>query len=187
VVLRLDGDSGHLQLRNSSGATSADLRASDAGGTLDVNDASEKLAARIESAGGPGKMTFFGAGVAKTTLGVSADDAGLLRLESAGGNSVILHGIGGLKAKNPAGKDVVDIGVDPSGNGIVDVRHSAGVGGVRLDVSDNGSGNLKIHTPPFEIMAQMGMKEGGRGDVCIMGRKGLLCLSGVAAKSLIPW
>lgn len=164
VLLRQGADGGYLELRNNSGATSADLSAADAG-----------------------KLTIFGGGAAKTTIGVSAENAGLLRLESAGGNSVLLHGVGALKTMNPAGKEVVDIGVDPHGNGIVDVRHSAGVGGVRLDVGDNGAGNLKIHTPPFEIMAQMGIKEAGRGDVCVMGRKGLLCLSGVAAKSLIPW
>jgi hypothetical protein len=100
---------------------------------------------------------------------------------------VVLHGVGTMKTLNPAGQEVVDIGADSHGNGSVDVRHSSGVGGVRLDVSETGAGNLKIHTPPFEIMAQMGLKEGGRGDVCVMGRKGLICLSGVAAKSLIPW
>ena len=46
---------------------------------------------------------------------------------------------------------------------------------------------MKIHNPNFEIMAQIGLKEEGRGDVCVMGRKGLICLSGIAAKSLIPW
>jgi hypothetical protein len=168
AMLRSDSDVAYLQLRNSSGATSADLSASDA-------------------AGGPGKLTIFGAGAAKTTIGVSADNAGLVRLDSAGGNSVMLHGIGAMKTMNPGGKEVVDIGVDPHGNGIVDVRHGTGVGGVRLDVSETGAGNLKVHTPPFEIMAQIGIKEAGRGDVCVMGRKGLLCLSGVAAKSLIPW
>jgi hypothetical protein len=187
AMLRNDSDVGYLQLRNSSGATSADLSASDAGGALDVNEASGKLAARIEAAGGPGKMTIFGAGAAKTTIGVSADNAGLLRLDSAGGNSVMLHGVGAMKTMNPGGKEVVDIGVDPHGNGSVDVRPGTGVGGVRLDVSETGAGNLKVHTPPFEIMAQIGIKEAGRGDVCVMGRKGLLCLSGVAAKSLIPW
>lgn len=187
VVLREDADGGYLQLRNNSGATSADFWASDAGGTLQVNDPSGNQAARIDAAGGPGRMTIFGGGAAKTSIGVSAENAGLLRLESARGNSMLLHGIGALKTLNHVGREVVDIGVDDHGSGIVDVRHSAGVGGVRLDVSESGAGNLKIHSPPFEIMAQIGLKEAGRGDVCVMGRKGLLCLSGVAAKSLIPW
>jgi hypothetical protein len=132
-------------------------------------------------------MTIFGAGVARSTIGVSADDAGLLRLDSARGNSVLLHGIGAVKTLNHVGREIVDLGADDHGNGIVDVRHSSGVGGVRLDVSETGAGNLKIHNPGFEIMAQMGLKEEGRGDVCVMGRKGLICLSGIAAKSLIPW
>jgi len=188
VVLREDADGGYLQLRNNSGAPGMHLWASDAGGgTLQVNDPSGNQAARIDAAGGPGKMTIFGGGAAKTTVGVSAESAGLIRLESARGNSVLLHGIGALKTLNHVGREIVDIGLDDHGSGIVDVRHSAGVGGVRLDVSETGAGNLKIHTPPFEIMAQMGLKESGRGDVCIMGKKGLLCLSGVAAKSLIPW
>jgi hypothetical protein len=187
AVLRQDADGGYVQLRNDSGTTGADLWASSTGGILQVNETSGSQAARIDAVGGPGKMTIFGTGGARTTIGVSAENAGLLRLDSAAGNSVLLHGVGAFKAMNPAGKEVVDVGVDPHGNGIVDVRHSAGVGGARLDVGDNGAGNLKIHAPPFEIMAQMGLKEGGRGDVCVMGRKGLLCLSGVAAKSLIPW
>jgi hypothetical protein len=187
VVLRQDTDGGYVQLRNDSGTIGADLWASATGGILQVNDPSANQAARIDAAGGPGKMTIFGGGAAKTTIGVSAENAGLLSLESARGNSVLLHGIGALKTLNHVGHEVVDIGVDDHGSGIVDVRHSAGVGGVRLDVSETGAGNLKIHSPPFEIMAQIGLKEGGRGDVCVMGRKGLLCLSGVAAKSLIPW
>jgi hypothetical protein len=187
AILRREGERGYLELRNESGAASANLWASDIGGILEVNEPSGKPAAKIDAVGGPGKMTIFGSGATKTTIGVSADNAGLIRLESAGGNSMLLHGIGGVKTLNPAGKEVVDIGVDPNGNGIIDVRHSTGVGGVRLDVSDNGAGNLKVHTPPFEIMAQIGLKEAGRGDICVMGRKGLICLSGVAAKSLIPW
>ncbi len=55
---------------------------------------------------------------------------------------MLLHGVGAVKAMGPAGKEVVDIGVDPHGNGIVDVRHGSGAGGVRLDVSENGAGNL---------------------------------------------
>jgi len=187
VVLRQDADGGYVQLRNDSGTIGADLWASATGGILQVNDPSANQAARIDAGRGPGRMTIFGGGAAKTTIGVSGENAGLLRLESARGNSVLLHGIGALKTLNHVGHEVVDIGVDDHGSGIVDVRHSAGVGGVRLDVSETGAGNLKIHSPPFEIMAQMGLKEAGRGDVCVMGRKGLLCLSGVAAKSLIPW
>lgn len=187
VVLRQDADGGYVQLRNDSGTTGADLWASATGGILQINETAGSQAARIDAVGGPGKLTIFGAGAAKTTIGVSAENAGLLRLESARGNSVLLHGIGALKTLNHVGHEVVDIGVDDHGSGIVDVRHSAGVGGARLDVSESGAGNLKIHSPPFEIMAQMGLKEAGRGDVCVMGRKGLLCLSGVAAKSLIPW
>lgn len=187
AILRRETDRGYLELRNGSDAASANLWASDVGGILEVNEASGKPAAKIDAVGGPGKMTIFGSGRAKTTVGVSADDAGLIRLDSAGGNSVTLHGVGAMKTLNAGGKEVIDIGVDPHGNGIVDVRHGTGVGGVRLDVSETGAGNLKVHTPPFEIMAQIGIKEAGRGDVCVMGRKGLLCLSGVAAKSLIPW
>jgi hypothetical protein len=187
AILRRDTDRGYLELRNKSGAASANLWASDVGGILEVNETSGKPAAKIDAVGGPGKMTIFGAGVAKSTIGVSADDAGLLRLDSARGNSVLLHGIGAVKTLNHVGREVVDIGADDHGNGIVDVRHSSGVGGVRLDVSETGAGNLKIHNPSFEIMAQIGLKEEGRGDMCVMGRKGLICLSGIAAKSLIPW
>ena len=187
AILRRETDRGYLELRNGSDAASANLWASDVGGILEVNEASGKPAAKIDAVGGPGKMTIFGNGAARTTIGVSADDAGLVRLASTKGTAVLLHGVGAMKALNPAGQEIVDIGVDAHGNGIVDVRHGTGVGGVRLDVAETGAGNLKIHTPPFEIMAQIGLKEGGRGDVCIMGRKGLICLSGVAAKSLIPW
>ena len=187
AMLRRETDRGYLEVRNGSDAASANLWASDVGGILEVNEASGKPAAKIDAVGGPGKMTIFGSGAARTTIGVSADDAGLVRLASAKGTAVMLHGVGAMKTLNPAGQEVVDIGVDSHGNGIVDVRHGTGVGGVRLDVAETGAGNLKIHTPPFEIMAQIGLKEGGRGDVCVMGRKGLICLSGVAAKSLIPW
>jgi hypothetical protein len=181
------GDNGYFELRNDSVAANATLWASKDGGGLEIKGGTGNLAATLDAAGGPGKMTIFGGGAARTTIGVSADDAGLVRLASGGGNAVMLHGVGVLKTMNASGREVVDIGVDPHGNGVVDVRHSAGVGGVRLDVSDNGAGNLKVHAPPFEIMAQIGIKEGGKGDVCVMGGKGLICLSGVAAKSLIPW
>jgi hypothetical protein len=187
VVLRQATDHGYLDLRNNSGVPTASLWASDEGGGLEIDGGTGGRAVTIDAAGGPGKLTVFGGAAARTTIGVSADDAGLVRLASARGNAVMLHGVGAMKTLNPAGQEVVDIGADPHGNGIVDVRHSSGVGGVRLDVSGTGAGNLKIHTPPFEIMAQIGLKEGGRGDVCVMGKKGLLCLSGVAAKSLIPW
>lgn len=187
VVLRQATDHGYLDLRNNAGVPTASLWASDEGGGLEIDGGTGNRAVTIEAGGGPGKLTVFGNGAARTTIGVSADDAGLVRLASARGNAVLLHGVGAMKTLNPAGQEVVDIGVDPHGHGIVDVRHGTGVGGVRIDVSDTGAGNLKIHTPPFEIMAQIGLKEGGRGDVCVMGRKGLICLSGVAAKSLIPW
>jgi hypothetical protein len=187
VVLRQVTDHGYLDLRDDSGTPTASLWSSKDGGGFEIDGGTGSRAATIEAAGGPGKLTIYGGAAAKATIGVSADDAGLVRLASAKGNAVMLHGVGAMKTLNPAGQEVVDIGADPHGNGIVDVRHSTGVGGVRLDVSETGAGNVKIHTPPFEIMAQIGLKEGGRGDVCVMGRKGLICLSGVAAKSLIPW
>src|SRR5262249_38975984 len=77
--------------------------------------------------------------------------------------------------------------IDPKGNGILDVRHSSGTGGVRLDVSDAGTGNVKIHSLDYDIRAQLGVKEGNKGDVCVMGNKGLDCLSFAFAKLLIPW
>ena len=43
--------------------------------------------------------------------------------DGARGDSVLLHGVGAVKTMNPAGKEVVDIGVDSNGNGIVGVRH----------------------------------------------------------------
>ena len=71
-------------------------------------------------------------------------------------------------------------------NGILDVRHSSEAAGVRLDVAGDGTGNVRIHTLSFEIKPQMGVKE-GKGDVCVMGRQGLDCLSATFAKLFIPW
>jgi hypothetical protein len=88
---------------------------------------------------------------------------------------------------NSDGKSVAELGTDEGGSGILDVRHKSGNGGVRLEVAPDGTGAMKIHSPPFEIKAQMGVKEGGKGDVCVMGGKGNICLSGIAIKSFIPW
>jgi len=138
-------------------------------------------------ANGAGKITLAANEQPRATLGVSASDGGLIRLDAGNGNRAEMHGTNGsFRSLNPGGGDVAVIGVDGNGNGIVDVRHKSSTGGVRLDVSDTGAGNLKIHTPPFEIKAQIGTK-GEKGDMCVEGGKGLICLSGVAIKSLIPW
>ncbi len=63
----------------------ADLWASATGGILEMNDPSGNQAARIDAAGGPGKMTIFGGGAAKTTIGVSAENAGLLASRAPAG------------------------------------------------------------------------------------------------------
>ena len=145
------------------------------------------VAATLESQTGAGRLTLRGNGEPRAIIGVSADDAGLMRMVSAKGTSLEVHAANGsFKALNHAGREVIDLGIDDHGSGILDVRHSAGVGGARLDVSENGAGNLKIHTPPFEIKAQLGTK-GEKGDVCVEGGKGLICLSGIAIKTLTPW
>jgi hypothetical protein len=188
AILRADGaERGYLQLRNKDGATTTSVWASDAGGILEVNDKSGKPAGKIDALAGPGKMTVFGNGAERTGLGVSADDAGLIVLKSVKGSEAMFHGNGVLRTTNPAGKNVIELGIDPKGNGILDVRHSSGTGGVRLDVSDGGTGNVKIHSLDYDIRAQLGVKDGNKGDVCVMGSKGLDCLSLTFVKLLIPW
>jgi len=188
AILRADtAERGYLQLRNNDGASTTSIWASDVGGIVEVNDKAGKPAGKIDAVGGPGKMTVYGNGVERTALGVSADDAGLIVLKSAKGSGAMLHGNGVLRTTNPEGKDVLELGIDPKGNGILDVRHSSGTGGVRLDVSDAGTGNVKIHSLDYDIRAQLGVKEGNKGDVCVMGNKGLDCLSFAFAKLLIPW
>jgi hypothetical protein len=187
VILESAEQRGALWVLNGANAVSAGVWASEKGGAIQVNGPTGAPAAKIEAPDGPGKMTLLGNSAVRTTLGVSADDAGLIMLNSAKNSTMMLHGHGVLRTTNPAGKEVVDFGIDPGGNGILDVRHSSGVGGVRLDVSNSGSGNVKIHTPPFEIKAQLGVKDGDKGDVCVMGGKGLVCLSAAFVKTFIPW
>lgn len=179
-------DGGYLRLRNGKDAVSAEFMGTDDGGIIELNNAPGKRSVRLEGLEA-GKLSMFGNGVERMTVGVSADDAGLIRLYSTKGSSTMLHGNGVIRTVNPAGKEVIDLGIDPSGNGILDVRNKSAEGGVRLEVAPDGAGTVKIHTPPFDIKAQMGVKEGGKGDVCVEGSRGLICLSGIAIKNFIPW
>jgi hypothetical protein len=207
ATLRQASDSGYLKLWNAT-TPNVELWSGEQGGGAAVYGSNGAEAATIEGQAGDGKMTLHGSngvaatlesqtgdgrmtlrrnGAARAIIGVSADDAGLIRLAGATGTSVEVHAANGsFKAVNHAGREVIDLGIDDHGSGILDVRHSAGVGGARLDVSENGAGNLKIHAPPFEIKAQIGTK-GDKGDVCVEGGKGLICLSGIAIKTLTPW
>jgi hypothetical protein len=179
-------DGGYLRLRNGSNGVTDEIMSTNDGGIIELAPTTGKSTVRIEGLA-TGKMSIAGNGAERSTVGVSADDAGLIRLYSSKGSSTTLHGNGVIRTTNPAGKDVIDLGIDPSGNGILDVRNKAAEGGVRLEVLPDGGGTVKIHTPPFEIKAQMGVKEGGKGDVCVEGSRGLVCLSGIAIKNFIPW
>lgn len=165
----------------------ATLSASPAGGVVRLNDVTGTPTVRIEGVGEAGKMTIFGKGADRTTLGVAADDAGLIRLDSTTRSFTMLHGNAVIRTVNADGQAVTELGSDQRGNGILDIRHKSGSGGVRLEVADDGTGTMKIHALPFEIKAQIGVKEGGKGDVCVEGSKGLICLSGIAIKNFIPW
>ena len=194
-VVRLAGDGddfsqvngkGFVVRRGTNNLTA--LSSSLDGGSLRLRDHNNAVIGEFTSTnGGTGQITIFGKGAKRTTLGVAADDAGLIRLDSVKGSFAILHGAGVIRAVNLDGKSVAELGSDEGGSGILDVRHKSGNGGVRLEVAPDGTGTMKIHSPPFEVKAQMGVKEGGKGDVCVMGGKGNICLSGIALKSFIPW
>ena len=194
-VVRLAGDGDDFSQVNGKGFVVrrgsnnlAALSASPDGGFLRLRDHNNSVIGEFTSMnGGAGKITIFGKGAQRTTLGVAADDAGLIRLDSIKDSFVILHGNGAIRTVNSSGKAVTELGTDEGGSGILDVRHKSGDGGVRLEVAPDGTGAMKIHSPPFEVKAQMGVKEGGKGDVCVMGGKGNICLSGIAIKSFIPW
>src|SRR5262249_55632049 len=114
AMLRQEGDRGYLELRSSKEVPNAAMWASDEeGGTLDFYGPAGNRGATISTVGGPGKVTFFGNNGARSAMGVSADDAGLVLLNAPSGQTVMLHGIGGFKTKNPSGQEVIDIGVDP--------------------------------------------------------------------------
>jgi hypothetical protein len=179
-------DGGYLRLRNGNNGITGEVMSTNEGGIIELGPSTSKATMRIEGLAA-GKMAIAGNGAERATIGVSADDAGLIRLSSTKGSLTTVHGNGVIRTLNPAGKEVIDLGIDPSGNGILDVRNNAAEGGVRLEVLPDGSGTVKIHTPPFNIKAQMGIKEGGKGDVCVEGAKGLVCLSGIAIKNFIPW
>jgi len=116
-----------------------------------------------------------------------ANSAGHIRLSSNTQAQTILNGEFGIRQTNAQGQPVAQLYVDDNGQGSMLALNRAGVGMAKVSVAADGSSGLVEVSQGGEIKATMGVKEGGKGDLCVEGRKGLVCLSGVAIKSLIPW
>jgi hypothetical protein len=136
---------------------------------------------------GNGELKIMSGELPKISLGVLTSSAGSIYLFSNTPARTIINGDAGIRQTNAQGQPVAQLYVDENGQGSFLALNRAGVGMSKLSVAADGSSGLVEVSQGGEIKATMGVKEGGKGDLCVEGRKGLICLSGVAIKSLIPW
>lgn len=168
VVADPTGGGGHAIVFNNDGTIAAEILGTQAGN---------------------GQLRINKAGATRVSLGIAVKgDAGNMVLFSNTTQAqTILHGEYGIRQTNAQGQPVAQLYVDDNGQGSVLALNRAGVGMAKLSVAADGSSGLVEVSQGGEIKATMGVKEGGKGDLCVEGRKGLVCLSGVAIKSFIPW
>lgn len=143
------------------------------------------------SVGNAGAIRLMGHGGAKTrdlvTLGVTDDSsAGYMKLASTGQRSLAGNGTGVLSAYNAEGKNVANFGVDGRDQGNVWLNTRAGTDGVGLFVTPEGNGFAQFFRANRQTSVEIGTK-GDRGDACVQGQKGTLCMSLLGVKTLTPY
>lgn len=120
------------------------------------------------------------------TLGVSGEH-GLIRVTGSRGRSAFLAGQGELFMINSQGKRVATLQVDGRDQGDLHLRDRSGADMIGLFVTPSSSGIAQLNRSAGDTAVEMGTKEGGKGDVCVNGPKGNLCMALLAVKALIPY
>lgn len=140
----------------------------DGQGTLQIFNSAGKLAVEL--------------GIAKT------NNAGLAKLFSSTQAQMILNGEVGIRQTNAQGQPVFQAGVDDNGQGYAMAANKAGAYVSKISVAADGSSGRVEVSSGGEVKGLMGVLQNGKGDVCASGDPGKqVCLSGLAAKSFIPY
>jgi copper(I)-binding protein len=162
VAIRDDGSGGMIRLRSASGAPALLLTSED----------------------GNGLMRAYGASGIATVLG-SSNGIGMLRLNSTKAQAAILEqGDGRIYFTNAGGTGVMAIGANDNGGYMV-ALNNAGKEASTVSVEPDGSGRVQLwRTGELSLIA--GTTD-GRGDLCVNGAKGKLCMGLLAVKTFTPY
>lgn len=138
-------------------------------------------------AGGNGIIDLFNNGKPVVTVGSTSSGNGLIMATSPANRSTFMSGAGEFFATNAQGKRVVTLQVDGREQGDLHLRDRAGTDAIGFFVTPGGGGLGQIMRAKGDVSVEMGTKETGKGDVCVNGPKGSLCMTLLAVKAFIPY
>jgi len=156
----------------------------EAGGLVRLRTATGQPMLMLSNDDGNGVIRAYGPGGVATVLG-SSNGIGMLRLNSTSAQAAMLaQGDGRLSFTNAAGIGVVAVGGNTTGGYFV-ATNNAGKEAATLSIDGEGSG-LEQLWRSGELSLIAGTTQ-GRGDLCVQGSKGKLCMGLLGVKSMIQY
>ena len=166
------------------GPAVAILEDGDGGGLLRLRTAAGAPMVVLSNQDGNGLIHAYGPSGVATVLG-SSNGTGTLRLNSTNAQAAMLaQGGGQLSFTNAAGTDVVALGGNTTGGYLI-ARNNAGKEGGTLSIDADGFGLVQLwRSNDLSLIA--GTTQ-GKGDLCVTGTKGKLCMGLLGVKSFIQY
>jgi len=156
----------------------------DAGGMIRLRAATGTPTVLLSSEDTNGLIRAYGPPGIATVLG-SSDGIGMLRLNSTKAQAAMLaQGDGKIYFTNASGTGVLAIGGNDNG-GYVVALNNAGKEASTVSVEPDGSGRVQLWRSG-ELSLIAGTTE-GRGDLCVNGTKGKLCMGLLGVKTFTPY
>jgi hypothetical protein len=203
VVVGVSGTRGAIRFRSDSealsqisasgfairGASSADpivaIREDEGGGGLvSLRTAAGAPMLMLSGEEGNGLIRAYGPSGVATVLG-SSNGIGMLRLNSTNAQAAMLaQGDGKLSFTNAAGMGVVAVGGNTTGGYFV-ATNNAGKEAATLSIDGDGFGLAQLWRSG-ELSLIAGTTQ-GKGDLCVNGTKGKLCMGMLGVRSMIQY
>ncbi len=152
------------------------------GGSLRLRTAAGASALMLNNEDGDGLIRAYGSGGVATVLG-SSNGTGRLRL-NAGGQAAMLAQSDGLFFTNASGASVMTIGSNTTGGYLV-ANNKGGQEAATLAVEADGYGRLQLWRA-----GQLSLIAGttqGKGDLCVNGTQGSLCMGLLGVKTFTKY